>query len=99
MSQVQHVVLVKFKAGHDGLAAPLFAALADLKVKLPGMLAYRFGPNSSPEGLNQGFTHGFVMSFADAAARDAYLVHPDHEAVKAKYLPFVEKVLVFDFEG
>ena len=99
MSQVQHVVLVKFKAGHDGQAPALFSALADLKTKLPGMLAYRYGTNSSPEGLNQGFTHGFVMSFVDAAARDRYLDHADHEAVKAKYLPFVDNVLVFDFEG
>ncbi|MCI0684192.1 MAG: Dabb family protein [Gemmataceae bacterium] len=99
MSQVHHVVLVTFKPGHDGQAPALFDALWALKAKLPGMQGYRYGLNSSPEGLNQGFTHGFVMTFADAAARDQYLVHPDHEAVKAKFLPLVEKVLVFDFEG
>jgi hypothetical protein len=99
MAQVYHVVLVNFKPGRDGQAQPLFNDLAALQTKLPGMLTYRYGANSSPEGLNQGFTHGFVMSFADAAARDHYLDHPDHEAVKAKYLPLVENVLVFDFEA
>jgi hypothetical protein len=93
------VVLVKFRAGQESQAPALFTALTALKAKLPGMQAYHHGSNSSPEGLNQGFTHGFVMSFADAAARDHYLDHPDHEAVKAKYLPLVENVLVFDFEG
>ena len=99
MKQVHHLVLVKFKPGQDGQAAPLFAALAALQAKLPGMLGYRFGTNVSPEGLNQGFTHGFVMIFTDAAARDRYLVHPDHEKVKAIYLPHVYEVIVFDFEG
>lgn len=99
MKQVHHLVLVKFKPGHDGQAPALFAALAALQRKLLGMLGYRYGPNVSPEGLNQGFTHGFVMTFADAAARDQYLVHPDHEKVKADYLPLLENVIVFDFEG
>lgn len=99
MKQIHHLVLVKFKPDKDGQAPALFAALESLKAKLPGMLAYRFGTNVSPEGLNQGFTHGFVMTFTDAAARDQYLVHPDHEQVKATYLPHVEDVIVFDFEG
>ena len=42
---------------------------------------------SSPEGLDQGYTHGFVMTFADATARDSYLKHPDHEKFKAAALP------------
>lgn len=99
MPQMHHVVLVTFKPGQDKQAAPLFADLETLRAKLPGMRDYRFGANVSPEGLNQGFTHGFVMTFTDAAARDAYLVHPDHERVKAMYLPHVENVIVFDFEG
>lgn len=99
MHQIHHVVLAKFKSGQDAKAPDLFAALAALQTKLPGMTGYRFGMNVSPEGLNQGFTHGFVMTFADVVARDQYLAHPDHEQVKKDYLPFVENVLVFDFEG
>jgi Stress responsive A/B Barrel Domain len=99
MKNVHHLVLVKFKPGEDRKAPALFAALQALKMKLPGMLGYRFGTNVSPEGLNHGYTHGFVMTFSDAAARDQYLVHPDHEEVKSTYLPHVEDVIVFDFEG
>jgi len=99
MPQVHHLVLATFKPGHETKASGLFSALAALQTKLPGMTGYRFGANVSPEGLNQGFTHGFVMTFVDAAARDQYLVHPDHEQVKVDFLPYVEKVLVFDFEG
>ena len=99
MKLVHHVVLVTFKPGQDKLAPALFDALVVLQNKLPGMVGYRYGTNVSPEGLNQGFTHGFVMTFTDAAARDQYLVHPDHEKVKAEYLPHVANVIVFDFEG
>ena len=99
MKDVQHIVLVKFKAGQDSRAAALFTALGALKQKLPGRLGYRHGANVSPEGLNQGFTHGFVMTFADAAARDQYLIHPEHEKVKAEFLPILDNVIVFDFEG
>ena len=98
MKQVQHLVLLSFKPGQDVHAPALYAALTELR-KLPGMLDFRGGPYSSPEGLNSGFTHGFVMTFADAAARDHYLVHPEHEKLKAKFLPMIEKVIAFDFEG
>jgi hypothetical protein len=55
------------------------------------------GPYSSPEGLNKGFTHGCLMTFADAATRDQYLIHPDHEKIKDEFLPFMEDVIAFDF--
>jgi hypothetical protein len=38
------------------------------------------------------------MTFTDPAARDRYLTHPDHEAVKERFLPFVASVVAFDFE-
>jgi hypothetical protein len=38
------------------------------------------------------------MTFADAAARDAYVVHPDHEKFKAAGLEIVDNIVIFDFE-
>jgi quinol monooxygenase YgiN len=99
MPQVHHVVLVKFKPGQDQQAPPLFAALAALQRQMPGMVSYRYGANVSPEGLNHGFTHGFVMIFTDTAARDRYLTDPEHEKVKMRLLPWLENIVVFDFEG
>ena len=94
---IYHIVLLTFKPGHDNQMQPLYDALAALKRKLPRMTGLSGGPYDSPEGANQGYTHGFVMTFADAAARNEYLVHPDHEKVKADFLPLVEKVVAFDF--
>ena len=65
---------------------------------MPGMLHCAGGPYSSPEGMNQGFTHGLLVTFSDAAARNHYLTHPDHERIKREFLPLVDNAVAFDFE-
>ena len=65
---------------------------------IPGITNFSIGANSSPEGLGDGLTHGFVMTFKDAAARDSYLPHSEHEKFKAFVLPQIEKVVVFDYD-
>jgi len=94
---MNHIVLLSFK--DSAKAAPLFAALGELRKKVPGITSYSHGDYSSPEGLNRGYTHAFVYVFRDAAARDGYLIHPDHEKLKDEFLPFVEQVVAFDFES
>jgi len=99
MGAVKHVALIKFKASASpALVNELWNEIKRLPSLVPGITDFTGGLNNSPEGLNQGITHGFVMTFKDAAARDAYLPHPEHEQVKAKVLPHFESVVVFDFE-
>jgi hypothetical protein len=99
MSKVKHIALFKFKAETSPeQIEQVFQEIMDLSETIPGIEDYVSGPNNSPENLNDGFTHGFVMTFADAAARDAYLPHPEHERVKASILAQAEKVVVLDFE-
>jgi Stress responsive A/B Barrel Domain len=99
MSKVKHIALVKFKDGtSEEQIKAVFDNILDVTETIPGIEDYVSGPNSSPEGLNQGFTHGLIMTFADAAARDAYLAHPEHERLKALSTPVTESLLVFDFE-
>ena len=95
--KMHHVVLVRFKTA--GKVDGFLADVAAMKSKIAGMESYKSGPYSSPEGLNQGLTHGFIMTFASAAARDEYLTHPDHKAIVDAYLPHVENVVAFDFEA
>ena len=78
---VRHVVVFRFKPD----ASPekirqVTAALIALKDQIPGILAMEHGVNNSPEKLNQGFTHVYQLTFTNASARDAYLVHPAHKA-------------------
>jgi hypothetical protein len=99
MSKVKHIGLLKFKEGTtQDQIDQVFNELMDVSENVPGIEDYVSGANTSPEGLSQGYTHGFVMTFTDAAARDAYLPHPDHERFKSMALPFVESVVVCDFE-
>jgi hypothetical protein len=99
MRKMYHLVLVKFAKPKTHRMDDLCVALENLRKKVPGFLSCIGGPYTSPEGLNQGFTHGFVMTFADAAARDHYLTDPDHEKLKQAFLPDLEGVIAFDFEG
>lgn len=99
---VHHVVLFRFRSDlPEGAVEEVFAELRGFRQSIPGITGFQGGAYSSPEGLAQGFTHGFTMTFADAASRDAYLPHPLHQAVVAKLLPMLEGglqgVVAFDF--
>ena len=99
---IRHIVLLKIKLTRSAETIDrIERELAGLKDKIPGILNFDWGAYSSHEGLNKGFTHGFVMDFDNAASRDAYLPHPEHEKVKALVLENIgglEDVIAFDFE-
>lgn len=77
---VRHVVVFKYTSdASDAQIQEITDAFRALKDKIPGILSFEHGVNNSPEGKNQGFTHAYVMTFEDAAARDAYLPHPEHQ--------------------
>jgi hypothetical protein len=95
----RHVVLFKFydKTSKEtvGLIVEAFHVLC---AELPFVRDFEWGLNSSPENLNEGYTHCFIVTFADAKGRDAYLPHPAHQAFCRNYLdPNLEKVCVVDF--
>ncbi len=62
-----------------------------------GIESFTYGPYSSPEGFNKGFTHAFTMVFSSEEARDAYLPHEEHERVKQQILGEVSEALAFDY--
>jgi hypothetical protein len=100
MPDMKHIVLMKFKpATSTAQIAGFFRDLKALKTLIPGIKDFVGGPYSSAEGLNQGYTHGFVMTFVSAAARDVYLPHGEHEKVKNAIIPHVEAIVAFDFEA
>lgn len=97
---VEHIVLMRPRPGADAAAtAALWGALAGLVRTIPGIESVQVGENSSPEGLDRGFTLGFVVRFVDAAARDGYLPHPEHVAVIPLVQAVAEEVLVFDLDA
>src|SRR5262245_31730757 len=97
---IQHMVLLRFKPDiSEQQIDRLFRQVDDLKNVVPGMRYFAGGKYASPEGLSQGYSHGFLVTFDDAAARNAYLAHPDHDQVKDAIIPCVDAVVAFDFEA
>jgi len=98
---ITHMVLLRIRTDVPRKQVDaVFAEIAALKGKIPGVLSFSGGPYSSPEGLNKGFTHGFSMTMQDAVARDGYLTHPEHEQVKQSVLAVLDGgldgVIAFD---
>jgi len=95
---VRHFGVFKFKkAVTDEQIADCFGAMKSMVGQIPGLLHMEHGPYDSTEGLNDGFTHGFIMTFDTLASRDNYLPHSMHEKIKSLVLPNLERVMVFDF--
>lgn len=94
----RHVVFFKFKDEAPKEAVKeIEAAFVELSKKVETVTGFEWGTNVSPEGLNDGFTHCFVVSFKDKAGLEVYLPHPEHEKFVAKLKPLLDKVCVVDF--
>lgn len=99
--EVRHIVVFKYKTS----ATPeqineVTEAFKALKEKIPGIVSFEHGVNNSPENLNKGFTHVYLLTFKNAAARDAYLPHPEHKNFGALLgrLGVLEEPFVVDYE-
>jgi hypothetical protein len=69
----------------------------DLRNKIQCVEDIDWGINNSPEGLNQGLTHCFTVTFKNEEARDEYLPHKAHKAFSDSLAPYLDKVLVVDY--
>jgi hypothetical protein len=96
---LRHVVLLKFKENTS--AADLtqieqeFRTLATVKV--PQVKEFEWGTNVSKENLDHGYTHCFVLTFANEQDRDIYVDHKDHLAFVSLLKPHMDGATVVDF--
>lgn len=94
----RHVVCFKFKDGTSAAEiAEIEKAFAALKDRIDTIVAFEWGTTENIEPLNDGFTHCFVVTFADKKGLEVYLPHPAHEAFVARLKPRLDKVFVFDY--
>jgi hypothetical protein len=95
----RHVVLFSFREhSSEETLHDIERAFGELASRLPFVTGFEWGRNSSPEKLNHGFTHCFIVTFRSAADRDVYLPHPEHQAFCRRYLdPNLKEVCVVDF--
>jgi hypothetical protein len=97
-SVLRHVVLFGFKENTNPEdIQKIVDAFKALPSKITEIKGFEWGINSSPEGLNQGLTHAFTLTFHSDADRDAYLPHPAHKEFGSVLGPHLSKVTVVDY--
>lgn len=101
---IRHCVLFSYRADlSEAERQAIHAELDALRQVVDGMEGACFGANVSPEPFTRGYTDGFTIDFRDAAARDAYLVHPAHAKAGARLVAAIEggtdRLLVFDLDA
>jgi hypothetical protein len=97
---VKHIVIFKFTESTTQAQIDAFTQeFTSLKSRIPEIMTFDYGVNTSPENLNHGYNHIYLLTFANNAARDAYLIHPEH----VKFTEYVgetgivQEVFVFDY--
>ncbi len=95
---LRHVVLFKFnEQTTPKQVQEVVDAFAALPKQIDAIQDFETGTDVSVENKSEGYTHCFLVTFRDAAGRDAYLPHPAHKAFGKLVRPRLEKVLVFDY--
>lgn len=95
---LRHIVLFKFKENvTEEEKKAVEVAFAALPSKIDVIKSFEWGVNNSPEGLEKGFTHSFILTFSSEEDRAIYLPHPDHKAFTVLIKPYIDDVLVLDY--
>ena len=96
--QYRHVVMFQFKEDvNDQQVKEVEKAFMELGNQIDTIVDIEFGTNVSPENLNDGLTHCFLVTFKNKAGLEVYLPHPAHQKLVDLVGPRLEKVMVIDY--
>lgn len=100
---IRHIVLTRFKPEtSEEKIAEIYGGLAALAKTLPGAANFTGGRSQSPEQIERGFMHGFVIDFDDWDALRSYSENADHKALGAQLVANavggIDGILVLDIE-
>lgn len=97
---LRHAVFFSFnEESTEEDIAGVAEAFAALPSKVEEIIDFQWGVNNSPEEKNDGFTHCFLLTFANSAGRDVYLPHAEHKAFGDVLRPHMADVFVIDYWG
>ncbi len=77
--------------------ASIEVELESLVSKVPTLKELRWGPVVG--GLNQSFSHCFVMLFNDKSGLEEYGAHPDHAKFSARFREACSVQVVVDYDS
>ncbi|KPM38438.1 hypothetical protein AK830_g8132 [Neonectria ditissima] len=110
MAPITHIVLFQYKADMSATevkARPqkvndefftLKRRCVHPTTRIPYIVSLKGGVDNSPEGLQGGITHAFVVEFASAEDRDYYVtMDPAHLGFVKGLGDLLEKAQVIDF--
>jgi hypothetical protein len=96
--RLQHVVAFKFhESATPAQIRQVEEAFVGLKKKIREIRQFEWGTNVSPENLDKGFTHCFILTFRTEKDRDVYIEHPAHKEFVELVGPVVADVFVIDY--
>ena len=97
---LKHVVCFQFKEEvSEEKKVQAIQIFWKLKDQIPQIKKFEGGENISASGLDKGFSHCFILSFENEAARDIYLPHPAHVKVVEENKPLFSDLMVVDIWG
>ena len=100
---IRHIVLTKFKSDvSEETIKGIYAGLASVAEKLPGAANFTGGRSESPEQIERGYMHGFVIDFVSWDALETYADNEEHKALGgqlvANAVGGIDGILVLDLE-
>lgn len=96
--KLRHFVVFKFKSElKPEQVEEVVKAFAALPGKIDTITDFEMGTDVSVEMKADGYTHAFMVTFADEKGRETYLPHPAHQEFVKLVGPRIEKVFVFDY--
>lgn len=93
-----HAVYFTLRADLSDADRATFLAWQPVLCALPSVHAGYHGVPADTDRLviDRAYTHALVLLFADAAAEQAYQVHPEHDRFRAECGTFWTAVRIFD---
>jgi quinol monooxygenase YgiN len=98
---LHHVVLFRLtETIDDARQAELMAAFAALSTRIPDIIQLHVRRDILPPDSRRPVSshYGLIGQFADLAALKRYQQHPDHVAALDQLRPYIEQMLVLDYE-
>jgi len=97
---LRHAVFFTFKeSASESDIEGVVDAFSALEEAVPSIIGFEKGINNSPEKLDDGFTHCFIVTFADVKGLQSYLPHPGHLGLVQTATPFAANLFVVDYFG
>lgn len=95
---LRHILLIDFQ---DGITNNQLNIIKQNFLTLPNKIKditdVEWGYFSSPEQLNNDFQYCVLINFINENARNNYLTHPEHKKLQELFVPYLERIIVFDY--